>query len=211
MTTEELEEERKHLRTVFQKNGYPEKLIEKGLQKATKTHNTREDRENEGEDRRRPLCILPYIRRMAERLARICTRKGARPVFRHMATLRTVLTHVKGKHRNADKGIVYQIPCGDCEKSYIGETGRPFIVRMNEHRCAVKTEDMRNANAVHSIKESHSIAWENARIIDREQNWKKRRIKESLYIRNKDNYNLDSGLALSHVWDPLIGQASCMF
>ena len=57
----------------------------------------------------------------------------------------------------------------------------------------------------------HSIDWENARIIDREQNWKKRRIKESLYIRNKDNYNLDSGLALSHVWDPLIGQASCMF
>ena len=72
---------------------------------------------------------------------------------------------------------------------------------------------MKNANAAHSVKESHSIDWENARIIDREQNWKKRRIKESLYIRSKDNYNLklDSGLALSQVWNPLIGQASCMF
>ena len=42
----------------------------------------------------------------------------------------------------------------------------------------VKNEDMKNANDVHSVKESHSIDWENARIIDREQNWKKRRIKE---------------------------------
>ena len=165
---------------VFQKNGYPEEVIIRGLQRATGTYTTRENREIEGEDRRTPLCILPYIRGLSERLARICTRKGARPVFRHMATLRTVLTHVKGKHKNADKGIVYQIPCGDHEKSYIGETGRPFTVRMKEHRRAVKNEDMKNANAAHIVKESHSIDWENARIIDREQNWKQRRIKESL-------------------------------
>ena len=58
---------------------------------------------------------------------------------------------------------------------------------MKEHRRAVKNEDMKNANAALSVKESHSIDWENARFIDREQNWKKRRIKESLYIRSKDN------------------------
>ena len=120
------------------------------------------------------------------------------------------LTHVKGKHKNADKGIVHQIPCGDCDKPYIGETGRPFAVRMKEHQRAVKHEDMKNANAVHSIQKSHSIDWDNARIIDREQKWKKRRIKESLYIRMKENYNLDSGITLSHVWDPLIGQALCI-
>ena len=96
-------------------------------------------------------------------------------------------------------------------RSHVWETGRPFTVGMKENRRAVENEDMKNANVVHSVKESHSIDWENARIIDREQNWKQRRIKESLYIRSTDNYNLDSGLALSHVWDPLIGQASCMF
>ena len=70
-------------------------------------------------------------------------------MFRHiMATLQTVLTYVKGKHRNANKGIVHQIPCCDCEKSYIGETGSQFIVRMKEHRRLVKNEDMRNDNAV---------------------------------------------------------------
>ena len=143
---------------------------------------------------------------MSKKLARVCTRKGVKVVFRHSATLRTVLTHVKGRHRNADKEIVYQIP----EKSYIGKTGSPFIVRMKEHQCAVRHEDIKNANVVHGIQKSHSIDWENARIIDREQKWKQRRIQESLYIRMKENYNFDSGVTLSHVWDPLIGQALCM-
>ena len=84
---------------------------------------------------------------------------------------------------------------------------------MKEHRHVVKNGDMRNANATHSKKVRYSIDWENARIVDREQSWKQRRIKESLYIRNMQGYNykLDSGLALSHVWDPLTGQASCLF
>ena len=50
MTTEELEEERKHLQAVLQKNGYPEEVIRRGIQRATGTYTTREDRENEGED-----------------------------------------------------------------------------------------------------------------------------------------------------------------
>ena len=41
MATEELEEERKHLQAVFQKNGYPEEVIERGLQRATITQHQR--------------------------------------------------------------------------------------------------------------------------------------------------------------------------
>ena len=51
--------------------------------------------------------------------------------------------------------------------TYIGKTGSPFIVRMKEHQCAVRHEDIKNANVVHGIQKSHSIDWENARIIDR--------------------------------------------
>ena len=45
----------------------------------------------------------------------------------------------------------------DCDKSYIGETGRPFTVRMKEYQRAVRHEDMKNAKAVHSIQKS--LAW----------------------------------------------------
>ena len=47
---------------------------------------------------------------------------------------------------------------------------RPLTVRMKEHQCAVKNEDMQNTHDadIYSVKESHGIDWENARIIDRE-------------------------------------------
>ena len=46
MTTEELEE-RKHLQAVFQKNGYPEEVIRRGLQRATGIHTPPEKTEEE--------------------------------------------------------------------------------------------------------------------------------------------------------------------
>ena len=34
---------------------------------------------------------------------------------------------------NADKCGVYQLTCPDCNMKYIGQTGRPFHVRFQEH------------------------------------------------------------------------------
>ena len=134
---------------------------------------------------------------MSEGLANICKQNRVRTVFKHSNTLRQQLMHVKSRHKNGDKGIIYQTPCLDCDRTYIGETGRPFSVRMKEHQRAVMTGDMKNANAVHSGRD-------NVRILDREQNWYRRKIEESLYIRKHKNFNLDSGFSLSHVWDPLV-------
>ena len=37
--------------------------------------------------------------------------------------------------KSRSKSVVYKIPCsGVCNKSYIGETGRGLITRMNEHK-----------------------------------------------------------------------------
>ena len=44
-----------------------------------------------------------------------------------------------------------------CEKSYVGETGRSFTVRMKEHRRAVKNKDIKNANAAHSVKKRATV------------------------------------------------------
>ena len=35
-------------------------------------------------------------------------------------------------------GVVYQLPCSECESSYIGETKRPLETHLREHKAAIK-------------------------------------------------------------------------
>ncbi len=35
-------------------------------------------------------------------------------------------------------GVVYKIPCNDCDKSYSGQTGRKLAIRINDHKSACK-------------------------------------------------------------------------
>ena len=69
--------------------------------------------------------------------------------------------YVKSRHKNGDKGIIYQTPCLDCDRTHIGETGRSFSMRMKEHQRAMMTGDMKNAYAVHSRGEGYRIDWDN--------------------------------------------------
>ena len=68
-----------------------------------------------------------------------------------------MLTRVKGPQKHVDKGVVYQIPCAQCNEVYIRETGRPLKTRVSEHKKAVTMDDARNANAVHWMRTGHSM------------------------------------------------------
>ena len=124
------------------------------------------------------------------------------PVFQQKTMLRGLLTRVKGQQKHMDKGVVYQIACSQCDEVYIGETGRPLKSRISKHKRAVATGDVRNA---HWMKTSHNMDWGSAHVVDRSNRWRERRIKESVYIRTRKTYNLDSGSSLSPVWNSLIG------
>ena len=53
---------------------------------------------------------------------------------------------------------VYDIPCTDCSKSYIGEMQRKFIARKGEHQKAVASRQGEiSALADHVIKTNHNI------------------------------------------------------
>ena len=41
-------------------------------------------------------------------------------------------------------------------------------------------------------------------MVDRSNRWKERKIRESVYIRARRTYNMDSGSSLSPVWNSLI-------
>jgi len=79
---------------------------------------------------------------------------------------------------------VYKIPCHNCSSTYIGETGRSYGKRQEEHRKEVESISNRtltwadwkdvaggtNKSAItdHVAKENHVVDWSGAKILDRE-------------------------------------------
>ena len=204
---EDLEAEEEHLRTTFQTNGYPRGFVVGAVRPSRIQERIQQAEETAMEDptsRRKTLCMLPYVKGTSDKLGDICRRAGLHPVFQQKTTLRSILTRVKGPQKHVDKGVVYQIPCAQCNEVYIGETGRPLKTRISEHKRAVTMGDARNANADHWMRTDHSMDWKGATVVDRASKWREWRVKESVHIRTRRTYNLDSGFPLSPVWNSLI-------
>ena len=81
----------------------------------------------------------------------------------------------------------------------MGETGRQYSVRLEEHSRAVRYNDRKSALAVHCWDENHRMNFKDSRIIYRENNAKRRRVVEGALINsiptvpgNKSFNNLDN-------------------
>ena len=88
---------------------------------------------------------------------------------------------------------MYRIPCHNCDCTYIGETGRNYGKRQEEHRKEVESISNRisdrtsmaaemNKSAItdHVAKENYVINWPGAKILEREGHRKTRQAKESI-------------------------------
>jgi predicted GIY-YIG superfamily endonuclease len=77
---------------------------------------------------------------------------------------------------------VYSIPC-ECGRSYIGETGRPLVVRLREHRHNLQQGLLEKSKlAQHANEEGHRVGWDEARILEIESNSKYKKYKESEHM-----------------------------
>ena len=107
--------------------------------------------------------------------------------------------------------------------SYIGETGRAFGLRLQEHRQEVEQSDVRaytrstsksaateqNKSAVtdHVISLNHVIDWDHAKVIDRQSNRMDRWIREAIYIRKEQDKSMnrnEGSYQLPHIYDYLL-------
>ena len=102
-------------------------------------------------------------------------------------------------------GVVYEVPCHDCDHVYIGETGRTLKKRLTEHKQAVRRFDEKNGIAVHVHQHDHRIDWNSARVVENETFYWRRRVLEAIRINShQSTMNLDCGLNLSHLWRPFL-------
>ena len=81
---------------------------------------------------------------------------------------------------------LYSLPCKNCDLEYIGETGRKFSTRLEEHKTeaenassTVKTRAARKESLTtvhksavtdHVVEHNHVMGWKDSKVIGTEQN-----------------------------------------
>ena len=146
---------------------------------------------------------MPYVKGVSEPISRIL--RAHNVIVGHSSkTLRNSLVRVKDRiPKGRQKGTVYEVKC-DCGEVYIGETGRPRDVRLNEHAKDIQHgRALKSAPARHAHECNAEIRPMEAKTLANESNWRKRIVREAIEIKEKDPYmNRDVGkFALSPIWD----------
>jgi hypothetical protein len=81
----------------------------------------------------RDLVVIPYVAGLSEAVRRVGDKVGSKIAFSSGDTLKKRLTHVKPNEKCEEKDLIDKIPC-ECDAKYIGETGKPLDITVNEHR-----------------------------------------------------------------------------
>ena len=108
-------------------------------------------------------------------------------------------------------GVIYKIPCANCDMVYVGETSRKLSTRLEEHRTEAEhlsqghftrsqeyqSQHALNKSAVtdHCVLNNHVIDWNNTKILDHDNRLETRWIRESLHIKKagRNAMNRDMG------------------
>ena len=152
------QQELHHLEKVFTANGFPTKLVKSSLFMLQNPPKSLSDTSQDTPSEEHKVLCLPYVRRLSEKIEKVCAPLGIKAVFKPPNTLRQSLVNVKNRLPEEKKrSVVYQVPCKGCDQVYIGETKRNLNIRLAEHRQAVRRGDDKNGIAVHVRTEVQSL------------------------------------------------------
>jgi hypothetical protein len=73
-------------------------------------------------------------------------------------TIQSLIMHKQQTPNKYTQSGVYKLTCPDCNKAYVGQTGRDFITRFNEHKNAFRLNHCTSNFATHLIEELHSFS-----------------------------------------------------
>ena len=211
---EDLLEELSFLRDVFVMNGYPLRLVNEVINnswaKETKKSILRDNPTHANEEKKRSeyydILHAPYIQGFTENLQKKLRNFNIGIVNKKGDSIKQAICHMKQKiPRTQQKNRVYKFDCKDCKSWYIGETGQKIEKRTYQHQNDIKNGKETNAIFMHLQQHnSHSIKWQEVSYLEREEDWKKRKIKEALYINAmnpKELMNLEKGFEINQCWN----------
>ena len=137
---EDRQKEELHIRAALSACGYPEWSMKLAKEQLHSTANKKAKKSKE--HKFSTQIVIPYVKGLSESLSRTFSRYGVGTTVRPFRTVRNELVHPKNilNYEEASQ-CIYEIPCKNCDKVYVGETGRNLGTRLNEHRKEVETKD----------------------------------------------------------------------
>ena len=192
------------IKRIFQENGYPLWRIEKQIkivinnfQKNGKYIPTTKVLK----DKKGFMCLPDSS--LTKKIKEKAKQFGIMTVTKQKKTINTTVSkfdRIGSFNNNLNRGGVYEIPCKGCNKKYIGQTKRPIMKRMKEHKTATIKNDRSSEVANHVRQTGHHINWEGIRRVSGFENeYSKRMIRESIEINSrKDTMNVKSDETLIH-------------
>jgi predicted GIY-YIG superfamily endonuclease len=101
---------------------------------------------------------------------------------------------------------VYNIPC-ECGRRYIGETSRPLTVRLREHKHNLKEGYLGKSKlAQPAFEEGDNVEWDEAEILEIENNNRYRKYKQSAHMACLFNPISQPSLDISPIWIPIVSK-----
>uniref|UniRef100_A0A5S6R594 Reverse transcriptase domain-containing protein n=1 Tax=Trichuris muris TaxID=70415 RepID=A0A5S6R594_TRIMR len=236
---ETLVEEINHIRKTLLQNDYPKRFIDDTIKERIRKRKNNDIRRNKGSETRNKTICIPYYPVIGEQIQKIAKNFGYTIAFKSLKDLRSILRSDKVKiPTDRRPGVVYAIKCG-CGARYFGETGHTGLHKLKEHQMALTRyknaeKRLRGETAISRgrpqerdpatiMKEAvNTSAWvehsvdcplaENRfsfSILNREDNFRIRKIKEAFFIRHNECINRDEGTEISNIWSIVAIHTGC--
>jgi hypothetical protein len=125
----------------------------------------------------RPTAVIPYISDLSERLQRIYQKYGITTIHKPRNTIKDFLVHPKDKTPTIKKcGVLYKIPCNNCNEFYVGETARPLEKRLQEHHRTRGEPNTITSMGAHIVSTGHKFLDTDVSVLAREEHGLRRKI-----------------------------------
>lgn len=155
LSKENYEKEINTIKVIASNNGYSQNMINNIINKFEKKE-TLSLLYSVKNLKSTPYICLTYYGLITDRISKMFKKLNINVSFRSSNKTSSLLFNAKEKLDPLKKSGVYQLKCNDCEGTYVGQTGRSFKKRIDEHLRSAKYKKTDSSFANHLIENNHS-------------------------------------------------------
>lgn len=199
--SDDTENDLNKLKRKLMNNNYSKPFIENTMNQAVKLETKRsQTTDQSSKAQKKPKLITKFLGRASDKLRKKLRPLNIQVVNKKQLNLEGIFSSSFKYKTDNESGIVYKIYC-NCGDYYIGESGFDFQKRKNEHIRDLRTSTGTNALVNHCTESDHFIDWSKSSLLDRESDRTRRKLKESLLIKDqKPRINISEGMKIRGDW-----------